>query len=95
MTTQSIIHKEIIIKGHVQGVGFRVNAKRVAESMKVQGQVKNLLDGSVWIMAEATPENMENFISWCKSGPAMAVVKEVNVTDGEVEHIKGFTILYS
>jgi acylphosphatase len=95
MTTQSIIHKEITIKGRVQGVGFRINAKRVADSMHVQGQVKNLLDGSVWILAETTPDVMEDFIAWCKSGPATAVVKEVDITDGDVQHIQGFTILYS
>ncbi|SEW53546.1 acylphosphatase [Chitinophaga arvensicola] len=95
MATRTIVHKEIIVKGRVQGVGFRANAKRVADSMQVQGQVKNLLDGSVWILAEGTAEKMEDFIAWCRSGPAMAAVREVEITDGEVEHIKGFTILYS
>ena len=95
MATRTIVHKEIIVKGRVQGVGFRANAKRVAHSMQIQGQVKNLLDGSVWILAEGTAENMEDFIAWCRSGPAMAAVKEVEITDGTVEHIKGFTILYS
>lgn len=95
MATRTIVHKEIIVKGRVQGVGFRANAKRVADSMQIQGQVKNLLDGSVWILAEGTAENMEDFIAWCRSGPAMAAVKEVEITDGAVEHIEGFTILYS
>lgn len=95
MATGTMVHKEIIVKGRVQGVGFRANAKRVADSMNVQGQVKNLLDGNVWILAEAPEDVMEAFIDWCKSGPAMAAVKELDVTTGEVQHIKGFTILYS
>ncbi|MEC5146189.1 acylphosphatase [Chitinophaga sp. 212800010-3] len=95
MTARTIVHREIIVKGRVQGVGFRANAKRVADSMHVQGQVKNLLDGSVWIVAEATEQKMEDFIAWCKSGPATASVKEVIVTNGEVQHLEGFTILYS
>jgi acylphosphatase len=95
MTTKTIVHKEIIVKGRVQGVGFRANAKHVADSMNIQGQVKNLLDGSVWILAEGEEPSMEAFIAWCRSGPAMAVVREVEITDGSVQHIKGFTILYS
>ncbi|TWF32530.1 acylphosphatase [Chitinophaga polysaccharea] len=95
MATGTMVHKEIIVKGRVQGVGFRANAKRVADSMNVQGQVKNLLDGNVWILAEAPEDAMEAFIDWCKSGPAMAAVKELDITTGEVQHIKGFTILYS
>jgi acylphosphatase len=95
MATRTVVHKEIIVKGRVQGVGFRANAKRVADSMHIHGQVKNLLDGSVWILAEGIAEEMEDFIAWCRSGPAMAAVKELEITDGDVQHIKGFTILYS
>lgn len=95
MATSTVVHKEIIVKGRVQGVGFRANAKRVADSMHINGQVKNLLDGSVWILAEGTAREMEQFIAWCRSGPAMAAVKELEITDGDVQNIKGFTILYS
>ncbi|MFY0254304.1 acylphosphatase [Chitinophaga sp. 30R24] len=94
MATSTIVHKEIIVKGRVQGIGFRASAKRVADSMQVQGQVKNLLDGSVWILAEAPEKVIEDFIAWCKSGPALAAVKEVEITSGEVQNIQGFTILY-
>ena len=95
MATKTIVHKEIIVKGRVQGVGFRANAKHVADSMNIQGQVKNLLDGNVWILAEGEVQPMEAFIAWCRSGPAMAAVREVGIIDGSVQHIKGFTILYS
>ena len=95
MATKTIVHKEIIVKGRVQGVGFRANAKHVADSMNIRGQVKNLLDGNVWILAEGEELVMEDFIAWCRSGPAMAVVKEVEIIDGSVQNIEGFTILYS
>jgi acylphosphatase len=95
MTTKSIVHKEIIVKGRVQGVGFRANAKHVADLMGVQGQVKNLPDGNVWIVAEAELSAMEDFLAWCRGGPAEAVVKELEISTGNVQHLTGFAILHA
>ncbi|PSL48139.1 acylphosphatase [Chitinophaga niastensis] len=95
MVTKSIVHKEIIVKGRVQGVGFRANAKHVADLMGVQGQVKNLPDGNVWIVAEAELPVMENFLAWCRTGPAGSIVKELEISTNSVQHIKGFAILHS
>ncbi|WP_349317244.1 acylphosphatase [Chitinophaga sp. MM2321] len=94
MTTTSIEHKEIIVKGRVQGVGFRVNAKHIADLLGVQGQIKNLPDKNVWILAEAEAVVMEEFLAWCRKGPALAKVTELEITGGNVENISGFTILH-
>ncbi|RAJ88208.1 acylphosphatase [Chitinophaga dinghuensis] len=94
MATNSIVHNEINVKGLVHGVGYRANAKHMADLLGVQGSVKNLQDGSVWIVAEASTDAMKTFLDWCRKGPRHSEVREVIVIPGEVTHIKEFTILH-
>jgi len=94
MATNSIVHNKIVVKGLVQGVGYRANAKHVADLLGVQGSVRNLSDGSVTIVAEATAEVMETFLEWCRKGPRPAEVREMEVVPGEVQHLKDFLILH-
>lgn len=90
-----MIHKEIVVKGKVQGVYFRATARSVAVRLGLNGAVKNLPDGSVWIVAEGPPQLLEEFISWCRIGPSGATVTSLNITDGPMENISGFEILHS
>lgn len=53
-----------IISGSVQGVGYRSFVKRLAILSKVNGYVKNMLDGTVEVVAEAaTKEDLDLFKS--------------------------------
>lgn len=70
---------KIRITGHVQGVGFRWNAAREARSRGINGFVKNLSDGSVYVEAEGTYEQLDLFVDWCKRGPGYSVVDSVNI----------------
>lgn len=71
-------HLNIKIYGRVQGVGFRVSAKRKAEELKLRGFVRNEPDGTVDIEAEGEEENLEKFLEWCKKGTLFARVEKVN-----------------
>ena len=53
---------EIIVSGRVQGVGYRMYSKNIADSLEVKGSVKNQLDGNVIIIAQADSEIIEKFI---------------------------------
>lgn len=86
------IHKEILVKGKVQGVFFRSNTKRTAEGLGIRGEVKNLPDGNVWIAAEGDEHEMEAFIAWCRQGPPMAKVTELSITVGPLQHYKTFEV---
>lgn len=66
------------IKGKVQGVFFRANARDVAIELKLKGWVKNNSDSSVEVMAEGDKQNLETFLEWCGNGPAGAVVSDVS-----------------
>ncbi len=85
--------QEIIISGKVQGVGFRYSALAKAEELDIHGFAKNLPNGDVLIEAESVNENsLSLFLQWCKKGPALASVKNVQTNKIISKHYKNFTI---
>lgn len=83
---------EIIVKGKVQGVGFRYFVKQKADILGVNGWVKNNYDGTVEIFAEGKEKNIEMLINYCEQGNSHSRV--VNVYKQEVPsiEIKNFKI---
>jgi acylphosphatase len=73
----NILLYKIYIAGRVQGVGFRWNAAREARSRGIGGFVRNLNDGRVYIEAEGEKEILDNYLEWCRKGPALARVESV------------------
>ncbi len=71
----------ILIKGKVQGVFYRASAKDVALVSDIKGWIKNKKDGDVEAFACGTEEALNEFVEWCKKGPAHAEVKEIEVSD--------------
>ena len=51
----------VLYAGRVQGVGFRATAARVAEQFDVTGFVRNRPDGTVEVVAEGEPGELERF----------------------------------
>lgn len=72
-----IIRYHLIIKGRVQGVGYRMSAYDAAVDLGLTGWVRNRRDGSVEVIAESDKEKLEQFVLWAKLGPAYATVSEV------------------
>jgi acylphosphatase len=70
---------KIHVTGQVQGVGFRWSAATEARSLDIKGYVKNLPDGSVYLEAEGSREQLNAFVEWCKQGPGFSIVESVNV----------------
>jgi acylphosphatase len=54
--------REIHYSGWVQGVGFRYTARRIAGRHKVAGFVRNLRDGRVQLVVEATPPDIDGYV---------------------------------
>lgn len=73
----------LIIKGLVQGVFYRATAKKIADELSVTGWIKNTLDDNVEAMVTGNEEQLEQFISWCRKGPAKAKVTDVITTKNE------------
>jgi acylphosphatase len=69
----------IVVKGRVQGVGFRWNAAREARLRGITGYVKNMPGGEVFIEAEGSREILDDYVKWCNEGPAFSDVESVEV----------------
>ena len=55
------IQRKIVVRGKVQGVGFREATWRKAIELGIRGSVRNLDDGSVEILALATDKEFKVF----------------------------------
>ena len=87
--------KEIVIKGMVQGVGWRYHCLKITERFKIDGYVKNMSDGSVKIVVEGPEEIVEEFIQYLKFSNYPGSVKEWQITNSAYTgEFKGFKIKY-
>jgi len=74
------MHKsaDFIIKGRVQGVGFRYFCLVKAKSLGITGFVKNLSDGNVYVCAEGEKDILLHFLDILKQGPDYGYVEKVD-----------------
>jgi acylphosphatase len=75
------------ISGKVQGVWFRASAKDKAISLGLSGKVWNERSGEVGILAQGAHNQIMEFVEWCKVGPPLAKVAEVNVENVETKEV--------
>ncbi len=57
------IAKHVIFKGQVQGVGFRYTTHRIAGRYDVTGFVRNLPDGTVEMLAQGPPGEVDRCLA--------------------------------
>ncbi len=69
--------KHYLVRGRVQGVGYRYFALRAAERLGVKGFVRNLYNGEVEVHAEADEVALASFKQELERGPRMGRVTEV------------------
>ena len=72
-----------IVRGRVQGVGFRYEARSIAKSLGLTGWVMNLDDGGVETWAEGPASAIKRYRDWLNQGPPGARVESVDVSDRE------------
>jgi len=85
---------KIHVTGRVQGVGYRWCAAIEARNRGITGYIKNLPNGGVYIEAEGSKEQLNDYIKWCKVGSGIGHVESVttntfppvNYTDFRIEH---------
>lgn len=87
---------EAIVSGRVQMVMYRDFAQRMASRRGLVGEVMNLADGTVRVIAEGDRETLENFLARLHDGPTLARVDGVVSTWGAAtgEYTK-FSITYA
>jgi acylphosphatase len=83
---------KIHITGRVQGVGFRWSAVREANRKGITGFIRNMPDGSVYIEAEGSNKQLNDFYEWCKNGPGF--VSSVTADPYPPVNYKDFRVEY-
>jgi acylphosphatase len=71
---------EAVVRGRVQGVGFRVHVRRAARDLGLTGWVANEPAGRVRCVAEGPVETLERLLEVLRTGPPGAAVQDVQVT---------------
>jgi acylphosphatase len=82
----------VIVRGRVQGVGFRFSTQRRAGELGAAGWVRNRPDGSVEAVFEGTPAAVLGMLAFCRSGPRHARVDAVEEHAEEPESLTSFEV---
>ena len=85
----------LFVTGRVQGVFFRQTLKIMAKKNDIFGWVKNLQDGRVECLLEGNEKNISVLVKWANSGPANAIVENVEVHNEKFDNeFTKFDVLY-
>jgi acylphosphatase len=69
---------EAVVRGYVQGVGFRWFVVRKATQLGLRGWTSNEPDGTVRVVAEGSPAALDEMLAALRAGPAGASVERVD-----------------
>ena len=84
---------DVVVRGRVQGVGYRMFAARVALDRGLTGWVANESDGSVRCVAEGRRADLEAFARDLATGPMGATVDRLAISWSEtLDGFDRFTI---
>jgi len=79
--------RRFVVRGRVQGVGFRWFVEREAHTLGIAGWVRNNADGSVEVLAMGTRDQLAGSRSQLQQGPRAARVD--NVEESESQPVAG------
>jgi DNA ligase D-like protein (predicted 3'-phosphoesterase) len=81
-----------VVRGHVQGVGFREATVAEAHRLGVLGWVRNADDGTVAVHAEGPESAVERLVDFLGKGPRAARVEAVETEKAKVEGHEQFAV---
>lgn len=82
----------VTISGRVQGVFFRASCAELARDLGLAGSVRNLRDGRLSATFQGPGEAVDRMLAWCREGPPMARVDELEVEDVPASDATGFRV---
>ena len=89
----AMVRVHVMVSGRVQGVFYRQSCAERASAAGVSGWVQNRLDGRVEAELEGDRATVDELVAWMRSGPPLAEVEAVEVTDVDPTGQPGFTVL--
>ena len=81
------VTRHVVVRGRVQGVGFRAWAEYTALERGLQGWVRNRRDGSVEALFVGPADIVAAMIAACKQGPPGARVEAIDQRDGTADEL--------
>jgi acylphosphatase len=84
----------VVVRGRVQGVGFRWFVRETARDARLAGWVRNRQDGAVELEVEGSPAALDAFRATIARGPDGAVVSSIDDLAATTETLsQPFTII--
>ena len=77
------IVRHVVVRGRVQGVGYRMWTEDLAERLGLEGWVRNRRDRSVEAVFAGPEQAVTAAIAACREGPRGAYVEAVDVAEGD------------
>lgn len=84
-TASEVTTLRLLIRGRVQGVGFRYALADEARSRELRGWVRNRRDGCVEAIVAGPAADVDAIVVWSRRGPAAAQVTEIAIEVAEGE----------
>jgi acylphosphatase len=80
MTNQQTHTFKAIVRGRVQGVGFRAFTRDCAKLHQVSGWVKNALNGDVEVYAQGDEISLTELLTALYQGPILSHIDHIDIT---------------
>jgi len=90
MIGQTIHH--VVIRGRVQGVGYRAWIEQKAIIRGLEGWVRNRRDGTVEAVFVGPEQHVTEIIEACREGPRGAIVTAVDIEDSEDQMLTSLSV---
>jgi acylphosphatase len=81
------VHRHVVIRGRVQGVGYRAWTEVTALERGLQGWVRNRRDGAVEAVFDGAEDEVAAMIAECRSGPPGARVDAIDQREATADEI--------
>jgi acylphosphatase len=78
----------IVVRGRVQGVGYRAFVEDEALRLRIEGWVRNRRDGTVEVLLAGSAEAVRDMIAICREGPLGAQVDDIYELDGSADELE-------
>jgi acylphosphatase len=85
----AVVRRRIVVRGEVQGVGFRASARRQASELGLAGLAHNASDGSVEVELQGDESAVDQMTDWLRHGPRFARVAGISVTSVDPHETDG------
>ena len=82
----------VLVAGRVQGVFYRSTCAKAARRLGMTGFVRNLPDGRVEAAFEGADADVDLMVAWCRRGPELARVDEIQVEPEPVRADAAFQV---